>query len=254
LLGWCYDKSNQPKEAARAFEEAINLEPVQESNYLDLGRILQANRLLPAALDVAKRATKAFPDSPRAFLMRGSIELKMSQFTDAIASYTRVVQLDPAGPDGTLGLADAQFAAGMNKEASASFEAALRQFPKDARVKLQYALMLLKEAETGTALAEPRSEELLKSALALDRSLPEVHYQLGALALKHGRNTEALQDLEQAARLDPHSMKVHFALSRVNRRLGRTEEASRQMDLYQRLKEAEPQPAATPSQAGASQN
>src|SRR5207249_12108097 len=84
--------------------------------------------------------------------------------------------------------------------------------------------------------------------------IPEVHYQLGALALKHGRNTEALQDLEQAARLDPHSMKVHFTLSRVNRRLGRTEEASRQMDLYQRLKEAEPQPAATPSQAGASQN
>ncbi len=254
LLGWCYDKSNQPKEAARAFEEAISLEPVQESNYLDLGQILQAGRLLPAALDAAKRATKAFPDSPRTFLMRGSIELKMSQFTDAIASYTRVVQLDPAGPDGTLGLADAQFAAGMNKEASASFEAALKQFPKDARFKLQYALMLLKEAETGNALAETRSEELLKSALALDRSLPEVHYQLGDLALKKGRNAEALQDLEQAARLDPHSMKVHFALSRVNRRLGRTEEASRQMDLYQRLKEAEPQPAATPSQAGASQN
>ncbi len=254
LLGWCYDKSNQPKEAARAFEEAISLEPVQESNYLDLGQILQAGRLFPAALDAAKRATKAFPDSPRTFLMRGSIELKMSQFTDAIASYTRVVQLDPAGPDGTLGLADAQFAAGMNKEASASFEASLKQFPKDARFKLQYALMLLKEAETGNALAETRSEELLKSALALDRSLPEVHYQLGDLALKKGRNAEALQDLEQAARLDPHSMKVHFALSRVNRRLGRTEEASRQMDLYQRLKEAEPQPAATPSQAGASQN
>src|SRR5437879_13629215 len=111
--------------------------------------------------------------------MRGSIELKMSQFTDAIASYTRVVQLDPAGPDGTLGLADAQFAAGMNKEASASFEAALRQFPKDARVKLQYALMLLKEAETGTELGEPRYEELLRYGLALERYFTIVIYRCG---------------------------------------------------------------------------
>jgi protein O-GlcNAc transferase len=254
LLGWCYDKQNQVQEAVSAFQEAISLEPVQESNYLDLEKILLANHLLPAALDAAKRTTEVFPDSTRGFLIRGSIEMNMTQFTDAIASYTRAVQLDPAGPDGILGLAGAQSAAGLNQEARVNFEAALKQFPKDVRFKVQYALMMLKEAETGNALAETRAEQLLKSALALDPSVPEVHYQFGNLALRKGRNAAALQNLEQAARLDPQSMKVHFALSRVNRRLGRTEEASRQMDLYLRLKETESTRSAASSADGISPN
>jgi len=254
LLGWCYQKQNQPQQAAQALEESISLAPAEESNYLDLIKMLLVDRLLPAALEVARRATRTLPESVRVSLMRGSVELKMSQFTDAIASYTRAVQLDPGGADGILGLAEAQSAAGMNKEASASFEAAIKRFPKDARFKVQFALMLLKEADTGNSVLETRAEQLLKSALTLDRSLPEAHYQLGDLALKKGRTAEALQDFEQAAKLDPQSAKVHYALSRVYRRLGRTAEASRQADLYRQLKEAELQPSGTSSSAGVSEN
>lgn len=249
LLGWCYQKQNQLQLAVQALEESIHLAPADESNYLDLERILFAGHLLPAALAVAKSTTSAFPDSARAFLMRGSIELKMSQFTDAVASYARAFQLDPAAPDGLLGLAESQFAAGMNNEAAAGFEDAIRRFPKDARFRVQYALMLVKEAETENAPADARIERLLRSALRLDPSLPEAHYQLGDLVLKKGHTTEALRIFEQAAELDPHSAKAHFALARVYRRLGRTEEAAREMDRYQKLHEAET-PAATASPAG----
>jgi tetratricopeptide (TPR) repeat protein len=239
LLGWCHEKQNQPTEAARVLDEAISLDPGQESNYLDLAKILLGRHSLPAALDAAKRATSALPGSSGAFLMRGAIELKMSQFTDAIASYTRVLHLEPANPDGNLGLAEAQSAAGLSREASAGFVAGIKRFPKDSRFQVQFALMLLKEAETGNAPAEARAEQLLKSALTLDRSLPEVHYQLGNLALRRGRAAEALPHLEQAAKLDPKGARIHFALSSAYRRLGRPDAASHEMALYQRLKESE---------------
>ena len=203
--------------------------PSEDSNYVDLIQILAADGPLSSALDAAKRATPAFPGSQRIFLLRGSIELKMSQFTDAVASYNHAVELDPASADGLLGLAEAQHAAGMTKEARAGFEIGINRFPKDARFKLQFALMLLKEAETNNSLVETRAEQLLKSALALDRSLPDAHYQLGRLAVRRGQLVEALQEFQQAARLDPKSARTHYALARLYRRLGRNEEVSRQM-------------------------
>ena len=115
------------------------------------------------------------------------------------------MQLDPSRPDGILGLAQAQFAAGMSKDAAVNFEAGIRRFPKDARIKAQYAVALLRQSETGDATAETRAEQLLRSALALDPSLPDAHYQLGNLALKKGLTTEAQQHLEQAVKLDTHN-------------------------------------------------
>lgn len=247
LLGWCYQQQNQPQEAAGALEQAIALEPAQESNYLDLGKVLLANRSLPAALELARRVTQTFPDSPRAFVLKGSVELKMSQFTDAVTSFSRAAVLAPGDPDASLGLAQAQFGAGMRKESAANFESAMKRFPKDARFPLEYAIVLLKEAETGDAPTEPRPEALLESALALNGSSSEAHYQLGNLYLEKGQAAASLPHLEKAAKLDTQSARIHFALSRVYRRLGRNAEASKELDLYQDLKNKESQSEPVPA-------
>jgi tetratricopeptide (TPR) repeat protein len=247
LLAWCYEKRNDSKEAVHALEEAINLGPPEESNYVDLIQILSADGSLPRALATAKRASEALPGSSRMFLLKGSIELKVGQFTDAIASYAHAVELDPASADGLLGLAQAEDAAGMIQDATARYEAGITRFPKDARFKLQFALMLLKEGQTGDSAAQTRAEQLLRSAVAQNHSLPEAHYQLGDLALKSGHPVEAVQELKQAAQLDPKSAKACYALARAYRRLGRNEDAAREMDRYQKLKEAEPGPVSSPA-------
>ena len=243
LLAWNYDAENQPQQAAQALEEAIQLESDAETNYLDLGNILLAHHLLPAALDAARRATARFPDSARAFLLKGSVEYAVSQFSDAVASFARAAELDPTNPDAALGLARSRFAAGEADKAAANFEAGEKRFPKDARFRLQHALLLLKESETGRPEAEPRAEALLKSALALDRSSPDANYQLGELALKKGDTSAAMSYLTSAAKLNPNDARIHFGLAYAYRRLGRKEDASKEMDLYQRLN-AEPHPEA----------
>jgi tetratricopeptide (TPR) repeat protein len=238
LLGWCYEKQQQPKEAMQALQESIKLAPEEEANYLDLGKILLAQHSLPSALQTARRGTHTFPRSAATFEFQGLVEMEMGQFMDAVRSYGQAVKLDPSHPGGILGLAQAQFAAGMSKDAATNFETGIRQFPKDARFKAQYGAALLKQSETGDVLAETRAEQLLRSALEVDQSLAEAHYQLGNLALKKGRLSESQQHLEQAVKLDAHSGPAHFALSRVYRRLGRKEEAAHEMELYQNLKSA----------------
>lgn len=254
LLGWCAQGLHQPKEARDALEEAIRIEPTKESNYLDLGKILLADRLLSAALDVARRTAEAFPSSARAFSLKGSAELEMELFADSIHSYAQAVQLDPSDPDGMLGLAKAQSASGMTNEAAATLEKARKRFPKDARLPLEHGLLLLREAESGNTVAETRAEQMLQLALALDRSLSEAHYQLGNLALKKGQWAEALRQLEIAAKVNPDSAKTHFALSRVFRRLNRNQDAAREMVLFEELKDKQSPRAPMSSFGGASRN
>ena len=246
LLGWCQQKQARPKEAVQALAEAIQLAPSEEGNYLDLGKILLAQHSLPSALQLARKTTGSFPGSAAAFELQGLVEMGVGQFTDAVRSYTRALQLDSSRPDAILGLAQAQFAAGMSKDAAANFEAGIRQFPKDARFKAQYAVALLRKSETGDTLAETRAEQLLRSALALDPSLPEAHYQLGNLAFKKGVMTEARKHLEESVKLDANNGSAHFALSRVYRRLGRKEEGAHEMELYESLKSTQSQHDSVP--------
>ena len=120
-----------------------------------------------------------------------------------------------------------------------TLESAMRRSPKNAAFELELALLFLKEAEAGNALAQTRAEQLLRAAAKHDNELAEAHYQLGDMALRRGQGTEALAHLEKAAELAPRSAKVHFALSRAYRRLGKSTEASKEMELYETLKEKE---------------
>lgn len=179
--------------------------------------------------------------------------MQASQFSNAVLSYRRAQQLDTSSPDAALGLADAEFSADLKKDASTAFAQGIQRFPKDARFPLHYALVLLKEAETGESTAEKHAEELLKSALRLDPVLAEAHYQLAELALKHGRTTDALREYEMTAKLAPQSARVHFGLFKVYRRLGRSEDAAREVKLFQKL-QRDAKSAATLNSAESSRN
>ena len=236
LLGWCYEKQNNIKASTAVLAEAIRLAPGQESIYLDLGNILLAHHSLPAALDLAKQTVTQFPQSAAAFDSKGQVEFGMAQFTDAIASFQKALQLDPSDADAALGLARAQSAAGLNADATTGFEADLQRFPKDVRFRVEYASMLIKQAETGDAAAEERAKRLLASTLTLDPSNPVALYQLGNLELNHGLFAEASQHLERAVKVAPQSSEAHFALARAYRRLKRPADAAREMSAYGKLK------------------
>jgi tetratricopeptide (TPR) repeat protein len=241
LLGWCYYKQRQSKEAVQAFTQAIAAAPQDETNYRDLGGVLFAERSLPAALALAREATAAFPNSAPLFELQGSVESKMGQFADAVHSYSRATELEPSRADAALGLAQAQFSAGNSEAATASLDSAIKRFPKDPRFKATYASVLLKEAETGNAHADKRAEEMLYAALALDPSLPAAHYELGKLALEQGRLAEALEHLKKAVALDPQNSQAHFVLARAYRRAARNDRAAQEMDVFEKLKQAEAQ-------------
>jgi tetratricopeptide (TPR) repeat protein len=236
LLGWCQFRQGQFEDAVGALERAVDLEPQKEGHYLDLGTILaDRRRKLTAALQVAKVAVQRFPDSSQAYQLKGLVETRLEYYRDAVQSYQRARELNSTA-EANVGLAVAQWGAGLTEEAVATFEHGLQQFPKDPDHLREYARVLLKMAELGDRAAEGRAISLLKKAISVDDSQPEPFYQLASLALAKGNVQEAVELLKRAADLDPKSGKVHFALSRAFRRLGRQEDAGKEFQLYQNLK------------------
>lgn len=235
-LGWCYHRLNKPKEATEAFEHAIALTPADESNYVDLIKVLEAHNFLRVALDAANRTAALFPKSAAVFNLKGSIESRLSQFTDAITSYKHSVEVQSSDSESWLGLGRAQASAGLIPDATSTFTTAIERFPKETRLKVVYAEMLLNHADAADRTSSMRAEQLLRQAIASDPTNPEAFFELGKIELSDARLTDACQHLERAVRLLPQSSQVHFVLFRAYRRLNRTADAQRELETYQRLK------------------
>ena len=244
-LGGIYERQGKLEEALAAFLEAVRLDPGNrvlsahlEKISLDWGESLARSRRFRAGLTHARATAERFPKSPRAWLMLGLFETRNQENLAAVAAYRRAAELDPESAEASVGLGIAQSRAGLASDAEATFEAGLKKFPNDAMHRQAYGVLLARMAESGDVPAV-RAVEMLDSALALDPSLAEAHYQLGGLALARDDAASALVHFEAAARNGLDDSRLHYATARALRRLGRADEASRHADLFRKRKQAE---------------
>jgi len=236
LIGWCYEGEGDFARAVGALDQAIERDPTQESNYLDVGRILLEAHRPTGALEAAKAALSVAPDSARAYGLKGLAESELSQPIDAVQSYLQAVILDPNSPKALLGLAIAQEREGKIQDAQATFEKGIRQFPGNAVFYQEYGKMLLIFRGDDPEASEAHAVSLLAKAITLDDNLAVSHFELGNLALSKGQLAQAVTQLEAAAKLSPSDSRAHYALSRAYRRLGRVEDADRELETFQSLK------------------
>jgi len=236
LLGWCYEGQGDFARAVAAMDKAIEEDPSNESNYLDVGRMLLEAHRPKGALEAAETALSVAPDSARAYGLKGLAESELSQPIDAVQSYLQAVKLDPNSSKALLGLALAQEMEGKTQQAQATFEKGIRQFPSHAVLHQEYGKMLLIFRGDDPEASEAHAVSLLTTALALNDSLATAHFELGNLALSKGQLPQAVDHLEAAAKLAPGDSRTHYALSRAYRRLGRIEDADRELEAFQNLK------------------
>jgi tetratricopeptide (TPR) repeat protein len=239
LLGWCYGGQNKIKEATLAFDRAVALDPGNESTYLDLGTVLLDHHQDEMALALGKETATKFPGSYRALMLRGTAEAGMGYLTDALKSYGRAAELNPGSPEANYDLAIIQSIAGFGKQALETLERGIKKFPRDAPHFEEYAALEIQRGEGGDAGAEARAYEALHRALSLDNRLAQAHFLLGKLELKNNRTTQAVTELEAAARLDPKDANVHLALSHAYTHLGAPDKAAKELATYKTSAERE---------------
>ncbi len=106
--------------------------------------------------------------------------------------------------------------------AKAHFDRAIRLGSQDARVWLEYA-MLLKE----TGAPREQVQQRLEKAVQLNPRYAEAWFLLGLEAVAEGRHADAARAFEQAVRVLPRQSSFWHALALAYHRSGRAEEARR---------------------------
>jgi tetratricopeptide (TPR) repeat protein len=211
-----------PRQAER-YEDLVLLQ-------LELGRTSDARSLV-------NRLIATVPDNPRTWVLKANIELRSNDFREALKSYTQASNLDRSNADAVLGIVSIHALSGSSDSAMSEYKAGIERFPNDPRFYIAFATALL--SSPNAPQASPQIKSLLLKAAKLDPRSPDVHYQLGQLALKQGQLSEAKTEFLAALEADPNRSSAHFALSLTYRRLGQAEHAAKHFAIYQKLKQAE---------------
>jgi len=240
-LGGLLEKQGRLEEAVQEFGAAAQLDAQfgqrWETVSLDWGAELARAGRFRTGLPFARQTAARFPESSRVAIMWGLFLTRNQQNLAAVGAYQRAVTLSPDSPEANVGLGIAQTNAGLTAKAVVTFQDGLRRFPRDATHRQAYGVLLVKLFETGKASAASEATAMLESALAIDSSLAEPHYQLGALALERGDAHGAEARFATAASLGLDDTRLHYAWARTLRRLDRAAEADAHLQLF-RLRKA----------------
>ncbi len=129
-LGLAYERLDQPEKAAAAYRTAIlwqQIAGIRDSQpYLDLGKLLLAQRHPEQALDPLEKAAAAGPENPLAQQELGAAYEALGRFAEAVAPLRRAADLAPTAEQPHFLLGRVLRHLGRTDDAKAEFAAVSR--------------------------------------------------------------------------------------------------------------------------------
>lgn len=191
-----------------------------------------SNRLcgrLERAIELLAPLARTQAGMPRVHYEYAMALARTGQVEEAIATLQRALSLNPALPQVWLALADLQRAVGRQKDADEAYAGYIRYSVRDPN--------LLQAAEALNANRLPEAEAMLRAWLKQHPTDVVAIRMLGELAVRVGRNPEALRLFERCLQLAPgfREARQHFAVV-----LHREQQASKALEQLELLLREDP--------------
>ncbi|MEW6733597.1 MAG: tetratricopeptide repeat protein [Acidobacteriota bacterium] len=193
LLGICYLKLEQVEQAVKHFQHAVELKPDLFEARFELGRIYFAKQEFNIATRELEQVLAASGENVEARYLLGYCYELLGRFGEAQEQYNELVKRAPTRFEGYHGLGSL---AVRQSDASAlsHLKRALELGGNNADVYYLLGRAYARASEWSKAV------ENFASAIKLDPSRPDIHYQLALTLKKMGRDVEAefeFQTVEQ---------------------------------------------------------
>jgi Flp pilus assembly protein TadD len=243
LLAQAYEQNGQTKQAYDALRAATEIDPQDETNYLDLIALCLKHENHDLSMEIADIGARRVQGSQRLRLHRGVALVMKGRLEEAVKEFQTVVEHLPEEslPQVALGLALIQM--DKHSEAIALLRRRIEIDPKDPRI-----FWLLGEALNRSGI-QPGSEEEKEAVVALEKSvqldprLPQSRALLGKILLRRGEVARAVEQLEKALELDPEDMTAAYQLAQALQRMGQTARAKQLFTKVSQAKSGELQDA-----------
>ena len=264
FLGMAYLRSDQFEKAIPPLKKAIALNPRELKAYINLsfayqeaGReeeaatILQkADILFPKNTEVLYNLGKTYtklmeksykglaavdPDSYRFHQIMGDSYQLRRDYPSAQAEYKKALDKcpDPYLPGLHYSLASSYWM-------EAKWEPAIEQFKLELQISPDDYLSTWKLGDTYLYQRKYGDARLyLEKVLKEKPDLGQANRDMGKLLIQTGHSEEALPYLLKVAKENPEEASSHFLLAQVYRKTGNTPDMKAELELFQKLKQAE---------------
>ena len=212
-LAMAYVKLRRPQWAVRELQKLVSEQPGNPLYLYWLARVDYDDQKYAEAIQKLKKVTELDPQMTRAYDLLGLCYDYLGRLQDAIANFTRSVQLNRVQPKPS-------------------------PWPHLDLAICQIELNDLIGAEKNS-----------RDAISYDPHLPQAQYNLGRILDKQGRYQEAVEALNAAVSLDQQYPEPHYLLCRIYQHLGRPEQAQTESERFQQLRQQ--QSTAQPASATA---
>jgi Flp pilus assembly protein TadD len=236
LAGEIAEKSGEPLEAVREFEQAAKADPSEE-NYFAWGSELLKHRAVLQAKEVFESGARAHPKSARMLTALGAALFAGARYEEAARRLCDASDLDPTDVEPYLFMGKVEIAA---PNSLPCIEPKLQRFvemqPADATANLYYAMTYWKEH--GKRVDEETSavvEKYLENATKADPKCSQAYLQLGILRASRSDFGAASGFYRQAIDAEPQSSEAHYRLGVAYDRLGAKEKAAEEFRLHDEL-------------------
>jgi Flp pilus assembly protein TadD len=233
LLGKAYEADGQIGKTVPELEEAIRLEPNDESYYFDLMQDLLNHYNFEVAIPAGEAGRKRFPGSAQMALATGVAYFGQNQPGTAIDAFLAAIDLDREVEQPYLFLSRLVIQAGG--KLSAILQRAIDYEVRSPSSYLGYFLhakVLMTQGENAE-----QAESLLRKSAALDGKFWESHFDLGVLLMDRRAFPEAEKEFRRSIELNPKDPASHYRLFRTLAALGRTQEAEAELARQRRISE-----------------
>lgn len=239
LAGQIDEKDGKYVEAVNEFEQAAHMDATEE-NLFDWGSELLLHRTYEPAVEVFRAATQRYPQSARLFIGLGMSLYARGLYEDSVKALLAAADLNPTDARCYLFLSRAYDSSPTEADAVIQrFQRYATLEPHNGRAQFYYAMSLWKGKRVeGATVDLQKVQTLLQSAIALDDSIPEAHFQLGNLYADQHHYEESVPQYQRAIALEPNLAEAHYRLALGYNRLGEKQQSEAELETYKTLRAA----------------
>ena len=233
LLGYVLFRQNQPAASLAIYSAASALQRPQPDDFKIVGLDYVLLNDYPEAMKWLEKSVRENPADAEAVYYLGRAYYNQNWFDKAISTFQQAIKVNPrfAKAHNNLGLA----LAAQNKLdlAEQSYRQAIRIGEEDGKKSEQPYINLAELLIDHTRV--PEALDLLDAALKIDPSADKIQQLRGRGLLSQDRLPDAEAAFRAALALKADSGPLHYQLGRVLKRLGRNEEAMQEFDRSKSL-------------------